>query len=517
MLGAPGSASPTCSRRGGVRAHHEGAARGAARPLRRLARRSGRGARCASWTRCPRLPPRAGRTATARSSGRSTRARGRWAGGPPRTWAPAAIARSAAAMRRPPSPARARGRLLPPGHEERPELVRRLGAALIDVGELERATGAFRDALAAARALPDVRTEWRAAVDAALLGLSVDPREVEAAGELAETAIVEAGHLGDDLGLARAWRLVSLVKTFAAETAGVQRALEQALVHARAAGERREEAEIEGQLLTALTYGARPWTRGSARLEEHLANARERGSPLRGGPRPPRARGPSCHGGRVRRGARARGRGLRAGRGSRLDSRAREHRMGDRGGRAPGGRRRRGPRAAPGGVRAPPGDGRAELPVDGGGDARARRVRARKRRGGAAPRRRERGRRRAERRVLAGPVAKRPRARPRAAGRLGGGGDPRSGRARAGRGDRLARVPGGRPAPSRQGAHRRPRPPRRHGRRSRWRRPRASRPPPPGPGPSASPSASTAASASPEVARTRPDPSSSEPRRTPRE
>jgi class 3 adenylate cyclase/predicted ATPase len=169
--------------------------------------------------------------------------------------------------------------LLPLGHEDRPELVRRLGAALIDAGDLERATGAFQEALGAARSRTDVRTEWRAAVDAALLGLSVDPREVEGARRLAETAIEAVGRLGDDVGAARAWRLLALVETFAAETATVRRALEQALVHARAAGDRREEAEIEGQLLTALTYGAAPVDEGIRAAEEHLRHARERGSP----------------------------------------------------------------------------------------------------------------------------------------------------------------------------------------------------------------------------------------------
>ena len=170
--------------------------------------------------------------------------------------------------------------LLPKGHEQGPEITWQLGRALIDVGDLGQAADSLEDAVAAARARSDERTEWRAKIDREALRIYLAPDSpVADTRRLCDEAIEVFGRLGDDLGLARAWRLVAFVSAFAAAAGQVQLALENALTHARLAGDRREEAEIEGQLVTALSYGAVPVDEAIGAAEEHLRDARERGSP----------------------------------------------------------------------------------------------------------------------------------------------------------------------------------------------------------------------------------------------
>ncbi len=78
---------------------------------------------------------------------------------------------------------------------------------------------------------------------------------------------------GDDLGLARAWRLRSEVGRLVCRFGEEAAALEQALVHAEAAGEEREAAEIKLWLGTCLCYGPTPVGAAIARCREMLEQA----------------------------------------------------------------------------------------------------------------------------------------------------------------------------------------------------------------------------------------------------
>jgi tetratricopeptide (TPR) repeat protein len=91
--------------------------------------------------------------------------------------------------------------------------------------------------------------------------------------EIAEQAIDAFERLHDDAGLARAWSLLGGVHWFASRWGARAEALEQALVHARRAGDRREESVILGGLPLSLSWGVTPIPEAVERCRELLAQA----------------------------------------------------------------------------------------------------------------------------------------------------------------------------------------------------------------------------------------------------
>jgi tetratricopeptide (TPR) repeat protein len=83
--------------------------------------------------------------------------------------------------------------------------------------------------------------------------------------------------LGDDLGLARAWRRVASCHEVACRFRAAEEACERALVHARGAGSMQEQARTIDLLCTNLVFGPTPAEQAIARCETFLA---EPGSPL---------------------------------------------------------------------------------------------------------------------------------------------------------------------------------------------------------------------------------------------
>src|SRR5207245_333632 len=77
---------------------------------------------------------------------------------------------------------------------------------------------------------------WRAAVERAHLRLFIDAESgTEEAKRVAEGAIPVFEREGDDLGLAKAWRLLAEVDWIPCRAAGAERALERAIDYARRA------------------------------------------------------------------------------------------------------------------------------------------------------------------------------------------------------------------------------------------------------------------------------------------
>jgi tetratricopeptide (TPR) repeat protein len=89
--------------------------------------------------------------------------------------------------------------------------------------------------------------------------------------DTAERAISAFEELGDEEGLARAWLRLSDVHWMASQWASRTEALEQALVHARRAGARRQEKWILGSLALSLTWGSAPFSEAIERCEKILA------------------------------------------------------------------------------------------------------------------------------------------------------------------------------------------------------------------------------------------------------
>jgi class 3 adenylate cyclase/tetratricopeptide (TPR) repeat protein len=134
--------------------------------------------------------------------------------------------------------------LLPPGDPRRLPLVPEFGQVLIETGEFPRAGRLLVDAVDGARERGDHGLEAHVQIVSLLLKEFTEPehRSEEALSTL-ESVIPVLDDLGDDLGLARAYRLLGEVHFARSSYADADRAFERAIDHARKAGADYEEAQ----------------------------------------------------------------------------------------------------------------------------------------------------------------------------------------------------------------------------------------------------------------------------------
>ena len=164
--------------------------------------------------------------------------------------------------------------LLPRDDPERLGLLPDLGEALTEAGDLVRAQEVLGEAVEVAGVSGDRRLESHATIVRLLLQESMDPegrtedalREVERAIPIFEAA-------GDELGLAKSWRLLADVHFARSQYAEGDLALQHAISHARKAGDAREEAEGVGLFAGSVPYGPVPVEEAIRRCEEILAGA----------------------------------------------------------------------------------------------------------------------------------------------------------------------------------------------------------------------------------------------------
>ena len=160
--------------------------------------------------------------------------------------------------------------LLPPDDPGRVELVPTVRAAQGFGGELGWAVEVLDEAIAAG----DDRLTAHALVQRGLLrlftGPDVNPEELTA---IAERAIGIFAQLGDELGLARAWRLIAQAKYLARRARTSAQAAERALTHARRAGDRFQERELAEWLGVTLVLGPMPAPEAARRCEQLLDEA----------------------------------------------------------------------------------------------------------------------------------------------------------------------------------------------------------------------------------------------------
>ena len=110
-----------------------------------------------------------------------------------------------------------------------------------------------------------------ARVQQALLNLFTETTaDVDELASVAREAIPVFEQLRDELGLARAWRLLQQAHYLGRQSASSADAAEQALVHARRAEDVLEEVEIIDWLGIALFMGATPADEAARRVESHL-------------------------------------------------------------------------------------------------------------------------------------------------------------------------------------------------------------------------------------------------------
>ena len=121
-------------------------------------------------------------------------------------------------------------------------------------------------------ALGNAAEEWSGRLDLAAGNLVTGGIDADELLEVAEEAI-RVFDPSDDRGLARAWRRVAHAYMAKGHYADSSEAAERALAHARAGGERFEEARIVDLLCTSLLYGPAPAEAAVLRCEGMLVEA----------------------------------------------------------------------------------------------------------------------------------------------------------------------------------------------------------------------------------------------------
>ena len=166
--------------------------------------------------------------------------------------------------------------LLDTAGRDAPHLLLDLGTALRKAGSLTRADGVLARAIEQAEDRDDATQAERARIERSSLRLSVDPRfDLGEAQAGARAAIEIFEQTGDDLGLAKAWRLLADVSWARLRLAEMGEVLEQARVHAERAGERQETSEILCGLCRAAVLGPTPVLEGIRRCRDTLAREQD--------------------------------------------------------------------------------------------------------------------------------------------------------------------------------------------------------------------------------------------------
>ena len=154
-----------------------------------------------------------------------------------------------------------------------------LGLVLTEAGQLALAEKVLSEAIAVPNGGDEIVT-LAAQIERAALRLRSDPRGGwEHDLELVESALPSLEAAADSdrsvhRALGRGWFLVGLVRgLWAGQFASGEEALERALRHARAAGDRRQEADIVGRLGFAAWSGPMPVPKAVERCNELLVGA----------------------------------------------------------------------------------------------------------------------------------------------------------------------------------------------------------------------------------------------------
>ena len=165
--------------------------------------------------------------------------------------------------------------LMKPDDASRLELLPNLASALARTGQLAQADAVLNEAIDGAVARGDQRLASDARVERALWRLWSDLDSEDDARSTAENAVRVFEGLGDELGLAKAWRLMHDAASTWDEG---QDALERAMTHAQLAGDQREEADILWWVGVYFVFGPMHAEEAIRRCEELLSDAKHDGT-----------------------------------------------------------------------------------------------------------------------------------------------------------------------------------------------------------------------------------------------
>ncbi len=149
--------------------------------------------------------------------------------------------------------------LLPDSDVDRPRLLYRSGMALWETGDYEAADAAIAAAADGAAATGDTALETTARLQLFITQFTIDPSKVEGRVEdrVRQSIRVLEG-LDDDEGLARAWLAMAEPLVAEARWGAATQAIENAIEHARKAGDPVLEIRAAPNLLLCAEYGPTP-------------------------------------------------------------------------------------------------------------------------------------------------------------------------------------------------------------------------------------------------------------------
>jgi class 3 adenylate cyclase len=167
--------------------------------------------------------------------------------------------------------------LLPEGHPRLALLLTDLADSLITTGEYRRGDQTLDAALAAALAAAgpdDAGLHAHVLITRLQMRLTTEPElEFEPLRQQVEEAIAVLERLGDDRGLARAWRLLGYERFVRCRIEPAEQAIVKAIEHARLASDERLEVYGRGMLTAAAFWGPMPAPAGIERCRRQLAKA----------------------------------------------------------------------------------------------------------------------------------------------------------------------------------------------------------------------------------------------------
>jgi tetratricopeptide (TPR) repeat protein len=162
--------------------------------------------------------------------------------------------------------------LYPEGDHRRRRLLPDLATAVSELGEFDRAGEILDQAEQEAAGAEDRAVEANVLLARAWLDSRRDLKGWPAAAEArAEAAIGIFQELGDEHGLASAWRLMAETFWIRGQVAASEAAQERAVEHAERTGDHHEVAAYHGMLVDLAVYGPLPVEDGIRRCEQVLA------------------------------------------------------------------------------------------------------------------------------------------------------------------------------------------------------------------------------------------------------
>jgi class 3 adenylate cyclase/tetratricopeptide (TPR) repeat protein len=159
--------------------------------------------------------------------------------------------------------------LMPALDPDRLGLLPDLGEALMDIGELAGAVAVLEEAMSSAAAIGDHRLQAEATLVLLLVQMHGDDGAWAArALREARRAITVFELVGDNVGLAKAWRIVGSVHATALRYGEAAAAVEHAIECARLAGDDRQERRNAAAFAIAAVYGPTPVAEAIERCRE---------------------------------------------------------------------------------------------------------------------------------------------------------------------------------------------------------------------------------------------------------